>query len=254
MNYFVEGLQGSGKSTLVQKLSEKYPEFTAVMEGDYSPVELAWCARLSETQYSEVLAQWNDLQDQIISKSHKEDNYRIVCYTQVKSKDPGFYQQLENYEIYNGRTAFEEYKDIVLTRYRNWHGDSNIFECSLLQNAVEDMILFRDMSDDSILSFYKEVRSALEGKEYGIYYIESTDIEKNLNAVRRERVDKEGNEIWFDMVMKYFIDSPYAMKRSLKNWEDFFEHLRHRQTLELRICREIFSDKLIVIKSKSYDL
>ena len=27
MNYFVEGLQGSGKNTMVQKLSEKYPEF-----------------------------------------------------------------------------------------------------------------------------------------------------------------------------------------------------------------------------------
>lgn len=63
MNYFVEGLQGSGKSTLVQKLSEKYPGCRAVQEGDYSPIELAWCARLSEDQYSEVLEQWNELQD-----------------------------------------------------------------------------------------------------------------------------------------------------------------------------------------------
>jgi nucleoside-triphosphatase THEP1 len=41
MNFFIEGLQGSGKSTLVQKISEKLPEYTAVREGDYSPVELA---------------------------------------------------------------------------------------------------------------------------------------------------------------------------------------------------------------------
>jgi thymidylate kinase len=27
MNYFVEGLQGSGKSTLVKKLSEKYSDY-----------------------------------------------------------------------------------------------------------------------------------------------------------------------------------------------------------------------------------
>ena len=26
MNYFVEGLQGSGKSTLVNRLSERYPD------------------------------------------------------------------------------------------------------------------------------------------------------------------------------------------------------------------------------------
>jgi signal recognition particle GTPase len=38
MNYFVEGLQGSGKSTLVGKLSDKYKDHEAVREGDYSPV------------------------------------------------------------------------------------------------------------------------------------------------------------------------------------------------------------------------
>ena len=254
MNYFVEGLQGSGKSTLVRKLSVKYPDCTALMEGDYSPVELAWCARMSETQYLEVLEQWNDLQDQIRSKTHEEGNYRIVCYTQVKSEDPEFYHQLENYEIYNGRTTFEEYKDIVLTRYRNWQGDNNIFECSLLQNAVEDMILFRDLSDDAILEFYKEVRSALEGKEYRIYYIESPDIRENLNAVRKERVDKDGKEIWFNMLMEFFINSPYAKKRSLNQYEDLLMHLRHRQALELQICREIFDEKVTVIQSKAYEL
>ena len=42
-NYFIEGLQGAGKSTLVQKLSAHLPEHTVFREGDYSPVELAWC-------------------------------------------------------------------------------------------------------------------------------------------------------------------------------------------------------------------
>ena len=44
MNFFVEGLQGSGKSTLVQKLADMNPGYTAVREGEYSPVELSWCA------------------------------------------------------------------------------------------------------------------------------------------------------------------------------------------------------------------
>ena len=36
MNYFVEGLQGSGKNTMVQKLSEKYPEF---IEEEYKNID-----------------------------------------------------------------------------------------------------------------------------------------------------------------------------------------------------------------------
>ena len=116
------------------------------------------------------------------------------------------------------------------------------------------MILFRDMSDDAILDFYKEVWSALKDKEYEIYYIESPDIRKNLDAVRRERVDKDGKEIWFDMLMEYFNSSPYAKKRSMNRYEDLLMHLQHRQVLELQICRKIFKEKVTVIESKAYDL
>ena len=254
MNYFVEGLQGSGKSTLVEKLKEKNPGYTAIKEGDYSPIELAWCALMNESQYTQILSQWKDLEDQFLNNTRKEGDHFIVCYTKVKSEDRSFYQQLENNEIYNGRIGFEEYKDIVLSRYRNWKGNDNVFECSLLQNGVEDMILFRDMSDDEILDFYREVRKALEGKDYHIYYIETADIERNLNVIRKERIDKDGNEIWFEMLMGYFVDSPYAIKRNLKKYENLLKHLEHRQELELRICREIFSDKLTIVQSKAYDL
>nr|MCR5067685.1 hypothetical protein [Erysipelotrichaceae bacterium] len=61
-------------------------------------------------------------------------------------------------------------------------------------------------------------------------------------------------EVWFNLLMEYFVNSPYAKKRSLKTCEDLLEHLRHRQALELRICREVFGDRLTVVRSKAYDL
>ena len=48
MNYFIEGIQGAGKSTLVGKLSEMKPDHKVFREGDYNPVELAWCAYVRE--------------------------------------------------------------------------------------------------------------------------------------------------------------------------------------------------------------
>lgn len=42
-SYFIEGLQGAGKSTYVSMLEKQFSEqgYTAYREGDYSPVELA---------------------------------------------------------------------------------------------------------------------------------------------------------------------------------------------------------------------
>ena len=252
MNYFIEGLQGSGKSTVVQKLAEARPGYTAVREGDYSPVELAWCAYTDESKYCEILTKYPGLRSAIEEKTFAEGNKRIICYTQVRTDNHAFYQDLEQYEIYNGRVAFEDFKTIVLDRYRQWNTDRMIFECSLLQNTVEDMILFRCFSDEEIIGFYRHVRKALEGKDYRIVYLNAEDISGNLAVIRKERSDENGNELWFPLMLQYFNDSPYAKKKGLEGEEALIRHFIHRRDLELRICKEIFPDKSVILTSKAY--
>ena len=252
MNYFIEGLQGSGKSTLVQKLSEAKTGFTAVREGDYSPVELAWCAYVDETQYRNIVAKYPGLQSAIEEKTYPEGNQRIVCYTKVMTDDRAFYRDLEQYEIYNGRIPYDRFKDVTLSRYRNWNGDKTIFECSLFQNTIEDMILFRNMPDDGILRHFRLVREALEGRDYRIVYLRSESIEGNLAVIRKERSDEAGNELWFPMMQQYFDESPFAKAHGLKGEAALIDHFRHRQELELRLCGEIFPDKSTVLLSKQY--
>ncbi|MBR5976153.1 MAG: hypothetical protein IK020_13380 [Clostridiales bacterium] len=252
MNYFVEGLQGSGKSTLVGKLSEKNPEYTAIREGEYSPVELAWCAYLTKEEYAEVLEKYPELREQIVEKTYEEDERVIVCYTKVRTEDHGFYQDLEQHEIYNNRVSFDEFKRIILTRFRNWNGDGNIFECSIFQNIVEDMMLFRVASDDEILAFYRKVREALDGKEYRIMYLKADDIAGNLSVIRKERSDENGNEMWFPMMMQFFDNCPYSKAKGTSGEADLIRHFEHRQALELRILEEVFPDKSTILCSKGY--
>ena len=286
MNYFVEGLQGSGKSTLVQKLSELHPECTAIREGDYSPVELAWCAYVDEKKYREILDKYADIREQIEAKtfSDADDSGRkIICYTQIITDIPGFHKDLEQYEIYNNRVSFEGFKSIILKRYNNWskgkiikkvHNnqklqndqdaqdtnnmdqtstqESMIFECSLFQNIVEDMILFKCATDEEILEFYKSVREALEGKDYHIIYLKAEDVRGNLDVIRKERSDDKGNELWFPLMMRYFEECPYSKEKGLSGEEDLVKHFIHRQELELRIIEKVFSDRCTVIASKNY--
>jgi hypothetical protein len=127
-----------------------------------------------------------------------------------------------------------------------------IFECSLFQNIVEDMILFRQASDEDILSFYKLIREELRRKEYRIVYLKATDIRGNLETIRKERSDEQGKEIWFPMMLEFFNDCPYARFRGLQGEEDLIRHFIHRQTLELRLCKEVFPDRSIILESKNY--
>ena len=255
MNYFIEGLQGSGKSTLAKLISEKHPECRHLEEGDYSPMELAWCAYLDKEEYQRVLASYPELDQEIREKSHPENDHIIVCYTKIKTDNVKFYKDLEGFEIYNDRVSFEVFKDIVLSRYRNWQEDDLIVECSLFQNIIEDMILYRDMSDEEIIDFYREIRKAIGQKAIYIVYLktESDDIRKNLETARKDRTDEEGQEVWFQILCDYFNNCPHAMKNDLRDEDGLVSHWKHRQELELRICKEIFPERYTVLPSKRYE-
>ena len=255
MNYFVEGLQGSGKSTLAKLLAEKHPGHKALQEGDYSPVELSWCAYMSDDEYQKVLAEFPDLRPEIEEKSHWENGHVVVCYTKIRTNNGSFYTKMEEYEIYNNRTTLDAFKGIVLSRYRNWQEENLIVECSLFQNIVEDMILFRCLPDDEIIAFYQEIRKAAEHKEIQIAYLrtEPEDIRRNLETARKERTDENGREVWFGMLCDYFDRCPYAVMHGLHGADGLVRHWKHRQELELRICEEVFPGQFEVLPSKKYD-
>ena len=252
MNFFIEGLQGSGKSTLVQKLADKYKDHIVFREGDYSPVELAWCAYSTRDAYLAILDKYAEIKKDIIAKSYEEDGHMIICYTQIITDIPGFHKDLEQYEIYNNRVSEESFKKIILTRLANWNTDGNIFECSLFQNIVEDMILFQNASDAEIIAFYKEIKKVLGRRDYHIVYILSEDIRSNIDVIRKERTDDQGRETWFPLMLGYFNESPYAKKNGLSGGADMLKHFSHRQELELTICKEVFPGKYTLLKSKGY--
>ena len=252
MNYFIEGLQGSGKSTLAGRLAALDPSLTAVGEGDYSPVELAWCAYMTQAQYRAALEQYPALRGQMEALSRPEGDRRVLCYTKVRTEDRAFYGDMERYELYNGRVPWAEFRRIVLGRYAAWQGDGAIYECSLFQNTVEDMILYRQASDEEILAFYREVRDVLAAKPWRVLYLETADIPGSIGAVSRERVDENGAPVWFRMLLEFFDGCPWAAARGLSGEAALLDHLAHRQALELRICRELFPDRVTVLPSKAW--
>ena len=258
MTYFIEGLQGSGKSTLVARLSERLPEHKVFHEGDYSPVELAWCAYLTEDEYKKILDKYSKIADEIKQNTTEEmygtDIRYVVTYTRILTDIPGFHKDLEQYEIYNGRIDKKLFEDIIFSRYSKWDGSDQIFECSIFQNIIENQILFYEMTDDEIIDFYIRLKDIIKKKQFKILYLEVEKIAETLDMIKKERVDDKGNEIWFQLMMGFLRECPYGISHGLKEFDDLVEHLEHRMSLELKILREVFPDNSIILKSKDYDL
>jgi len=253
-SYFVEGLQGAGKSTFVQRLSDRLLDYKVFREGDYSPVELAWCAYVTEKQYDEVITKYPSLSADIKAKTVVEGNRKIICYTQILTDVPGFYDDLEKFEIYNGNLDKKSFENLILQRFGNWNGEGQIFECSFFQNIIENQMLYLMMSDDEILDFYVRLKRVLGDKPYRIIYLDVEDILSTINIIRKERTDDKGNELWFPIMIHYIEESPYGKLHGLTGSMGLIQHLEKRRKLERRIIKEVFGGNSVIIKAKNYDL
>ena len=253
-NIFIEGLQGTGKSTLTNRLSKELPQYHVYREGDTSPVELAWCSYMTKEQYEETLAKYPQFVSDIESRTIFEENMRITAYTQILTDLPEFYQYMEGYEIYNGRVDYESFRKIIIKRYSNLNTTGNISECSLFQNAIESMMLFYQLSDEEILQFYREVYKVLNQKQFILFYLSSNHITEDILQIKKERTDENGNEIWFSLMMKYLESSPYGMEHQYSCLEDLIKHLMRRKQLECRIISEVFGQNAIILEAKQYEI
>lgn len=250
MNYFVEGIQGAGKSTMVRKLAEEYLNYTVFREGDYSPVELAWCSYVNEEEYTSILDKYSMIANEIKEKTVQEEDRKIVCYTQILTDVPGFHKYMEQYEIYNGNRSRDSFEQIVLERFRKWKGENQIFECSIFQNIIENQILFLEMTDDEIMKFYHNVRLMLARKQYEIVYLDVDDIRATEEIIRKERSDDLGNELWYSLMINYLEESPYGKHHNFQGMDGLVKHLEHRRNLEKRILTEVFPDHFKIKKRK----
>ena len=72
--------------------------------------------------------------------------------------------------------------------------------------------------------------------------------------IRKERVDADGNEMWFPLMLGFLEECPYGRRHGLKGFEGLVGHLEHRRALEKRILREVFPEQAMVLKSKAYEM
>lgn len=243
-----------GKSTMLEKIAGEAPALHVYREGDYSPVELAWCTWMTEGDYRQFLCRYEAIRDEIIKNTFREGEHYIVTYTRILTEIPDFHKEAEKFEIYNGRKSIRELEEIICSRYWNFSGNGCLFEASFFQNIVEDMILFHLRSDAEIIEFYGKLYEGIRKDDFRMLYLYSDRVEEAIDIIRKERSDGQGNEMWYPLMMRFLVQSPYGREHGYKEFSDLIAHLRHRQRLELRIIEEIIGERAVVIPAKKWEI
>lgn len=253
LNIYIEGIPGCGKTTLLNKLGWALEEYKIYLEGDISPVELAWCSYMTEEQYNRTLLEFPEFEEDIRKHTVKEDIYYIVAYTRVQTDKCVFYQHMEQFEIYSGRRSVDEFNKIILHRLKHFHGYKNIFECSFFQNIVDELILFALYDDEQIVDFYREILSYVDLEKFLLIRLETKDIESTILQIQKERVNERGEEDWYPIMMEYLNNSPYGRLHYYSDLNDLVEHFKRRIAVEDMVMAELLRDHCIRLESKNFD-
>ncbi|MDF2905419.1 MAG: hypothetical protein K0R34_740 [Herbinix sp.] len=253
LNVFVEGIPGSGKSTLLGELQKNLSKYHFYYEGDISPIELAWCSYMTHEQYNKAIEDWPQFELKIKENSKNEIDHYIVSYTRIHSDNHDFYKYMEQYEIYGGRRNIQEFSKIILERFRRFNGTGNVFECAFFQNIIEELMLYGEYNDTQILDFYSNLIDNISD-EFLVIRLLSSDIEKSINQIKKERINEQGEEVWYHLMMNYLNQSPYGKTHRFNNFDDMLDHFRRRISLEKRISKELLHNRCIDIESKNYHL
>ena len=110
------------------------------------------------------------------------------------------------------------------------------------------------LSDEEIIEFYHNLFKCVDAKKFILFYLYSDKLEENIKIIQKERCDEDGNELWYQMMLEYLVNSPYGRKHGCSAFEDLIIHFKHRQELELSIVKEIIGKNAVILPAKEYDV
>lgn len=248
----IEGLPGSGKTTLAKLIHERVSGFSSdvriFVEGDLHPADMAWCACLTADQYIELCVKYPNYVKAFEENKAKWNEYVILAYTKIENLNQELLCFFESHEVYDGRVGKELFCELHKSRWAKFGQEAsgiNIFECALLQNHVNELLLFHCEEEEKIYKYIKELLYSVAKLKPIIVYLD-IDSEVSIKRAADERIDDSGNRVWESRVSEYITNSPYGIKHGLTGTLGMYSYFAKRKNLELKILEQLPVETFVI--------
>jgi hypothetical protein len=254
----IEGIPGSGKSTIAEKIAERYrgsgQSVNLYLEGPGHPVELGWFACFSDTQYNELLRLNSTFRSIIGRIAIFDAGYVLVPFSEIQSDDEDLSKQWEAFDCYNGFTRVSD--DVCLhllcNRWRKFgecEKDTttlNIFEAALFQSQMERLLLWGNADEKTITMHLQKIVDSVNCLAPVLIYLSQPDCRETILRTAKERVSSRGS--WIDFVISHCESAPFWQKNNLVGLEGALEFYAVRKQMELKAIEQLSIPYKIVEK------
>lgn len=254
----VEGLPGSGKSTIAQItdeiLNENEVAHKIFSEGNFEhPADYEGVSFLNDQAFNELITKYEKYSDLIKMNSIIKGESFLIAYASMKKKlGTQFPDELLNdivkYDIYE--LPLDTHIDLILDRWTNFVDSAMqdkrtyIFECCFIQNPITVSMLRDNSPKEITVNYINRLAKIIEPLNPILLYVNQNNIEESFRKVCEERSDA-----WLEGFINYYTKRGFGKVNKKNGIEGTLEILKSRKVLELDILGILDMEKQIIDNS-----
>ncbi|MEK5409126.1 hypothetical protein MKX36_24885 [Paenibacillus sp. FSL W8-0439] len=258
----VEGIPGSGKSTLSQYIQDTLNthriESELFLEGNLRhPADYESVACVPNEELDRLRSSYADVFHDIDPFVSLSGNDSLIAYALAQQSaqneiPSSLYEEIRRYEIYDG-IPVEKYCELMVQRWSSFAKNQRekdklvILECCFLQNPGCALLARHDAGNDRFVQHVLQIAEQIQDLNPILFYLKQPSVRETIERVKTMRPQE-----WLDFVIWYHTEQDYGKNKGLHGYDGYIQFLEHRRELELHIIEQL-PFQTFIMDNSDYD-